>query len=160
MMKNIKKSEEESLNCKKRKMVIIVAAVIVLGFGAYILFWYMWQNAKYTPYITGMEEFVPGKSYVYTAEDGYLYNVKKPDFLTYTGNMCVSVPKGECALLIWPKSRKGFDYGVQIQKDQEIYSIMLKADHTAVEKNDNELLQEYSECIEDLFKKASDKWEI
>lgn len=64
MMKNIKKSEEESLNCKKRKMVIIVAAVIVLGFGAYILFWYMWQNAKYTPYITGMEEFVPDRKSV------------------------------------------------------------------------------------------------
>lgn len=73
--------------------------------------------------------FIENKSYVYTADDDYLYNVKMPDYLTYTGNLCVSVPKGECALLICPKVIGDYDYGVQIQIGEEIYISLSSIDN-------------------------------
>lgn len=162
-MRNIKEVEEGSLNCKKRskfKKIIIIILAVIIGFGLYNLTWLGWRTLKYKSYTTGLEEFIENMSYVYTAEDSYLYNVKMPDYLTYTGNLCVSVPEGECALLIWPKVISGYDYGVQIQIEEEVYSIMLNNDFSAEDSQFDGIVGEYSETITELHEKAKKMWNI
>lgn len=149
------------MNCRKNSKVkkwVIILLTIIIGFGIYNLVWMEWRNIKYQLYTTGFEAFVENKSYVYKADDAYLYNVKMPDYLTYTGNLCVSVPKGECALLIWPKVTGGYDYGVQIQIDKEIYSIMLNQDLSAEDSQFDEIVDESSETITELHEKAKKMW--
>lgn len=148
--------------CKNNKVkkIIIIILIIIIGFGIYNLAWLGWRNIKYKSYKTGLEEFIENKSYVYTADDNYLYNVKLPDYLTYTGNLCVSVPEGECALLIWPKVIGGYDYGVQIQIDEETYSIMLNNDFLAEDSQYDEMVDKYSDTITELHEKAKKMWNI
>lgn len=162
MMKNTKRVEERSLNYKNskaKKVITIIMAIIVL-FGIYNLAWLGWRNLRYRPYTEGLDIFIENKSYVYRAEDSFLYNVKFPDYLTYTGNLCVSVPDGKCALLIWPKVVGGYTYGVQIQVDEEIYSIMLDKDFSAEDSQFDEILNEYSKTISELHEKADSMWDI
>lgn len=122
--------------------------------------WFIWRGCRYHHFEKGMEVFIKYMSSVDTDEDGYQYNVKKPDYLSYTGNLCVAVPDGKYALLIWPKAVKGYRYGVQIQKDNEIYSIMLNEDLKAKNVVYSDMVEEYKEDILELKERANSKWNI
>lgn len=149
------------MNCKinkKTKIIIIICVSVIALFGLYNFIWYKWKCNKYEQYTEGMEEFVENMSYIYTSDDSYDYNVKLPEYLTYTGNLCVAVPGGRCALIIWPKVTDGYTYGVQIEKDGMIYSIMLNDDFTAEDGRFDEIINEYTDTINELRKRADDMW--
>lgn len=142
----------------KRVIIGISAAVIVFGF--YNAAWFCHKEYKYTPYTEELKEFIENKSYVLTAEDGYLYNVKIPDYLSFTGNLCVTEPEQKCSLLIWPKPFGKFKYGVIIKEDTDVYQIELNEDFTAKDSQFDEIVEKYSDVIEDLHDKSVKMWDV
>lgn len=145
---------------KKGNRVIFIVKIIVLAFIFYNVIWIGWRQFKYSTYTENLDVFVKYLSYVHTDKDGYLYNVKLPDYLTYTGNLCVATPDEKYALLIWPGFIGTYEYGVQIEEDDVTYSIMLKDDFSAQDKRFSEMLDKYSEEIKDLRDKAEKMWKI
>lgn len=144
----------------KAKKIVIIVLALVMAFGVYNLVWFSWRYIKYNHYVTdNMETFLDNKSYVYTDNDGYNYNVKFPEYLSYTGNLCVADSDGKCALLIWPNIFGGNKYGVQIDKDDEVYSIMLNENLTAQDKKYDEIVDEYSKEISNLFQRYEKQWD-
>lgn len=146
-------------NKSTSKKIIIIVLALVVAFGVYNIAWFSWRYIKYNDYITdNMETFLDSKSYVYTDSDGYDYNLKLPDYLSYTGNLCVAESDGKCALLIWPNVFGGNKYGLQIDINDEIQSIMLNENLTAQDKKYDELVDEYSKEISELFQRYEKQW--
>lgn len=144
----------------KFKKIVLSIGVLCLAFGLYNVIWFGWRACKYNSYTENLDVFIEHLSYVYTAEDGYLYNVKMPDYLTFTGNLCVATPDGGAALLIWPKVLGGYRYGFQIEKDNEIYSIMLNQDFEAEDAQFKDIIDENNNVITELNSKAIEMWHI
>lgn len=145
---------------KKTKKIICIVLIVIAVFACYNVGWLGWRYFKYTAYTEKLEVFVENLSYVYTDEEGYLYNVKLPDYLTYTGNLCVAVPGGESALIIWPKAIGGYEYGVQLEMDGEIYSIMLNDDFTAQDSQFDDIITTNSKVIHELYDRAVEMWNV
>lgn len=143
---------------RKQKKIITVVIFVIALFIMYNIIWFGWREKKYNLYVKNMETFIEQVSYVHTDEEGYLYNVKKPDYLCYTGNLCVASPNGEEALLIWPRVFGGYKYGLQVEKDNEVYSIMLNKDLEAEDVEAEELVEENREAITTLNAKAVKMW--
>lgn len=142
----------------KAKKVVLIIAIIVLLFGIYNLLWYFTTQSKYTNYSEGMDEFVANKSYVLNPGNGYLYNVKYPDYLTFTGNLAVADENNEVSLIIWPSFYGEDEYGIRITTNDDSYEIMIDKDMKSVENND--ILDKYKKEIRMLFQKADEKWGI
>ncbi|SET56110.1 hypothetical protein [[Clostridium] polysaccharolyticum] len=145
---------------KKKLNVKRIAVMCVILFAGYNLLWAGWRFCRYHPYGKGMKVFRKHMSYVYTDQDGYLYNVKQPDYLIYSGNLCVAAPDESCALLIWPNIVKGYRYGAQVNKNNITYSIMLENDLNPRDMQYSDLISEYSDRIQELKNKAAKQWNI
>lgn len=148
------------MNYRKISRTKKIICTLVILLVCYNLFWLGWRYFKYTSYTERLEVFIEHLSYVYTDEEGYLYNVKLPDYLTYTGNLCVSVPGGESALLIWPKVSGGYEYGVQLDLNGEVYSIMLQDDFMARDSQFDDIINAHSEVIQELYGRAEGMWQL
>lgn len=134
--------------------------IVIVVFACYNLGWLGWRYFKYTTYTEKLEVFIPNLSYVYTDEEGDLYNVKFPDYLIYTGNLCVAVLGGKSALIIWPKVIGGYEYGVQLEMDGEIYSIMRKEDFSAQDGQFEHIITTHSDVIDELYDRAVEMWNV
>ena len=143
----------------KQKKGLFMILAIVLAFLLYNAFWLCWRNIRYNRYTENLETFREHISYVRTAEDGYLFNAKLPDYLSFTGNLCVATPDSTVALIIWPNVWKNNHYGVQVEKDDETYSIELNEDLSAKQADYNDLIAENKDTILILKEKADDMWE-
>ena len=85
-----------------RKWVIALAVILAL-FGLYNLIWYTVVWNKYGKLTEGMKELYYHRTYVIDELDGYTYNVKIPDYLSFTGNLGIQKSQdSDCALIIWP----------------------------------------------------------
>ena len=131
--------------------------------------WFGWRMVKYDPYCKGWEKnpfatwIVP--RYVYVDEDGYDYGVKYPDYLSFTGNLSVGLPSIDDNpftdfLIIWPKVFGGFEYGISLSKDKQVYQIYISADGTAVYPKDSKIVKEYQDTINDLLYRAKRMWDL
>lgn len=144
-----------------KNKVIIVSCLVIVVFGLYNAVWYLGTVVKYDQYVKGMDEFAPKLSYVLTGEDGYLYNVKYPDYLYFTGNLAVAKPDDTIALLIWPSKLLGeVKYGVQIQVNEQgdLENIMVDTNMRPLDAYYNDLLDEHKDDIKILMDKANKKW--
>ncbi|MEG0778769.1 MAG: hypothetical protein RSG55_07980 [Oscillospiraceae bacterium] len=147
-----------------KKRLIIIGSVILL-FGICNLVWYLIVFDKYNDYIVGMEEIYPNRTYVIDNRDGYTYNVKIPDYLTFTGNLGIQPSGGGgFALIIWPGIFKETTYGVFISTDNgRSQAVMLTKDRMPVSdepKQIKQLVEENRGKIDELFDKAFDLWKI
>ena len=146
---------------KIHKIKIIVISSIMAIFVIYNIFWFCVVHLNYNSFIEGMNEFRPNVSYVLEGNDGYLYNVKNPDYLSYTGNACVSTKDGKVALLIWPGLFRETKYGVQITtNDNIVYSIIIDKNAEAIDSQYKDMIIENSTIIQVLFQKAEKQWNI
>lgn len=145
----------------KSKKLYIIITVIILLFGVYNLIWYYVTQSKYDNFSEKMDEFVKNRSYVLNPGDGYVYNVKYPDYLTFTGNLGVSDEKNEISLIIWPSLFNGEnEYGVRIIDEDESYEIMVDKDMKAEDSEIEDIVNKYQDEIQILFHKADEKWGI
>ncbi|MDR0489411.1 MAG: hypothetical protein LBG99_08495 [Propionibacteriaceae bacterium] len=150
---------------KQRKVpaLLILLGIVLLGFGVYNCIWYNVVQHKYDPYTVDMRELYPG-THVLDGDNGYNYNVKFPDYLSYTGNLGVQTYNGVFALIIWPGIGKETTYGVRLPAEEgtEVWGIMLDYQHRALTSDPAELalVDQYQAQIDDLFKMASTQWDI
>jgi len=145
---------------KKTKIIALTTVVIIILFGIYNIVWYSIIQSKYNTYIENMDEFRKNKSYILKGDDGFLYNVKLPDYLSFTGNLGVTTEDGKYALLIWPNAfNNRVKYGVQlVNADNEMVRVMINEDITALNDNYSDIIEKNKVEINELLIKAKYKW--
>ena len=151
------------LNCKWKKILrivgVIVAAIVLvflLEF-CYRMIWTKWSTNKYQVYKSGMEEL--HKNDLYCKSDGdYLVTVKYPEYPTLEGNLVIGRKDDAASLIIWPKLFGGYKYGLQLKEDEVVYNIEIK--NGIVDKDYQELVDQYKDEIAILMKKVKEEWKI
>lgn len=147
-----------SLLQNKKSVVILISIILLLCITPSI-----YSEIWYLRYIEPMERTnIGGYALI---KDGLLYSVKKPDPLSFTGNLAVINDDGSLALIIWPKVGGGYEYGVRISDHQsktayEIYiddkvQVINKGDYGAIE-----LVESKYEQIEEALNGALDMWNL
>jgi hypothetical protein len=148
---------------KKMRIQKILLLISISIFALFNISWFLITSIKYQPYI----EVIPKNEYGFygfTDEEGYNYNVKKPDYLSYTGNLGITDKNNEFALIIWPKMFGKYKYGLRIQKDNEAYEIYVNENLEPILQEDNEsiksLIEKYKPEISKLFTTAKETWDL
>ncbi|MDD7306137.1 MAG: hypothetical protein PUG67_06080 [Peptoniphilaceae bacterium] len=142
---------------KKNSNIVKIVKYAILLFIIYNMIWLLNVLVRYKPYTKGFETFEKNKSYYSVGKNGYVYNVKYPNYLSFTGNMAISKDNDRIGLIIWPKIFGNFDLGLQINEDNEIYSYILDAKRKDYNKS---IIEKNRDDIEDLKKKAENKFNI
>lgn len=154
---------------KVRKTVLRTALCALALFILVNICWYVWREVRYEPYAKGMEKnfyatwLVP--RYVYTDDEGYDFSVKYPNYLSFTGNLCVGMPAEDDNpftdfIVIWPNVTGASKYGASITVGNEMYQIYINPDGTAVDPADGETVAGCKENIAVLLKKANEMWDL
>lgn len=142
---------------KYRTAVIVLSIVlsVILLFAAYNVFWFVKVYQPYDAYADEMQVFTARQSYHFEEGD-FVYNVKRPGYLSYTGNLGISYMDDSVALLIWPG-----------KEETETYGIMLPDDHCYIDKEGKAIHPEQAalisanqEKIQTLLQKAEERWHI
>jgi hypothetical protein len=152
----------------KRKL-ITVSAILIGLFLLVNIVWYVWRNITYSQYIKAMTPnsyssiIVP--RYYLRDSDGYDFNVKYPDYLSFTGNLGVGIPSIDenlftDALMIWPKMGGGYEYGALLYEGDNGYQVYIDANGNAIDKVFDEVVARHRDNIESLLIKADVMWDI
>lgn len=132
-------------------------------FGAFVIFNLVWATTislkygQYTKQVPKNDLGIYGK----TDQDGYSYNVKKPDYLQFTGNLGVTSESGN-SLIIWPKLTGGYEYGVILSVDHTMYQITLDSNMQTKDEDEyiKKLVENHQDTILELLDKAKNMWEL
>jgi len=96
-------------------------------------------------------------------QNGDIYYVKYPDFLSTTGNLAIK-PADDSALdslLIWPNANGGFKYGVILNDSGTTYQVYIDHDgKTALYEEDQWLVDDHAAIIRQYLKKANAMWDL
>jgi len=141
-----------------KKMTIALIAVLA----AWNLLWFLITTVQYHTFIAVVPKDRSGLHYLKN-EDGFSYYVKKPDYLSFSGNLGVLNEPMQEALIIWPRLFGGYQYGFRLQKDGKAYEIYVNeqmepldgSDPTAVQK-----IEEYQTELTGLFSRANALWNL
>lgn len=139
-----------------------ILVFIVLIFGLWNLSWFLSTTIKYDKFV----EVVPKNEFgvhFLEKEDGYIYSVKKPGYLSFTGNLAVSNDEKQESLIIWPLITGGYEYGFSIQKDGQPYEFYVDENMKPIDKDDSvaiEKVEEYKVELEELLSKAKEMWKL
>ncbi|HAK42009.1 MAG TPA: hypothetical protein DCM59_03915 [Clostridium sp.] len=142
---------------RKKILIFIILVFVVLNIS-----WFSITSIKYNKFVKDLPKFGPGLSYS-TLKDGYNYNVKKPNYLSYTGNLGVSnSEKGEF-LIIWPLIFGGYKYNISIQRDGIVYSFYVDENMNPLDKDDTNSasnIEKHKADIDALLSKANEMWPL
>ncbi|MCC3374353.1 hypothetical protein [Cohnella sp. REN36] len=153
---------------QKKKALFVVCGILILGFAIWNLLWIAFVSVKYKPYT----ETVPKDKYgIYSTmdSDGYSFNVKKPGYLSFTGNLGSVDPDDVCSLIVWPKVFGGYEYGLRILVNSGGYEIMVDANGNPIRQDSQsnkefeeivEVVQNNKERIQKIFGKANTQWDL
>lgn len=129
---------------------LLVLIILVNGF------WLLYVYQKYTPLSRGMQEDIKLQSYN-VVENEYIFNVKYPNYLSFTGNVAVATADEKIALIIWP-GLFGNEYRIQIEDDGVRNDVTVGADKRAQNPLHQEMLDKHREGIDIIFDRAKAKW--
>ena len=147
-----------------KRYVKRITAVLLALFAAYNLFWVAVVGSVYRDFLPGTREVYPMRTYAIDDLDGYTFNVKLPDYLSFTGNLGVQ-PKegGQCALIIWPGIFRETRYGAFLPVGEgSFYGVYLTEDGKALPdapERIRRLVEENREDIDELFTRADALWD-
>lgn len=148
---------------KRNKLWRVLTLFAISIFAILNISWFLITYYKYEPYI----DAVPKNDYGFhgfTDKDGYSYNVKKPGYLSYTGNLGITDKNNELALIIWPKIFGKNKYGLRIQKENEAYEIYVDENLEPIHIEDDEtiknIIKRYKPEIEKLYNNMKEKWNL
>ncbi|PGE68924.1 hypothetical protein [Bacillus toyonensis] len=149
-----------NIHIKKLNMKKIVLILIIL-FGLWNLIWFVTVTIKYQKFV----DAVPKNKYgVYNKEEsGYVFNVKTPDYLRFTGNLGVSKVESLDGLIIWPLLFGGYEYGVRLQKGDQVFEIYVDENMNPIYTDDKlaiEQIKKYQEEVQAMISKANDMWDL
>ena len=92
----------------KRSFLFILVGFIVLNSNCFII-----TTDKYNKFVEAVPKNEHGLRFI-VKEDGYMYSVKKPDYLHYTGNLAVANnEKGELLIILASSGHKAFPHAMQ-----------------------------------------------
>ncbi|WP_413405569.1 hypothetical protein [Paenibacillus amylolyticus] len=142
---------------KFRNISLTILSVAVV----YVGIWFSIVTVQYKPYTDAVPKNEFGVNHF--KKDGYYFNVKKPDFLSYTGNLGVVNEDGTASLIIWPSLFEKNEYGVRLEKDGLAFESMINENLEPivnVDSPENKKINEYKPQMEMLFAKAREVWEL
>lgn len=141
----------------KRYKAVLIPIGLIFVFGIYNLLWFI-NYASYNRFLTDSYIKLDAYSYIYDSEEGWIFFVKKPDYLSFTGNLHLSRQSVDNELLIWPSLFREDRYGVSIYTgmDGEIYTfidIMIDNQGNCIsgKQEDEKLIEENAESINELL---------
>lgn len=145
-----------------RKKVIII---IILLFATINILWASIVNIKYNKYVKAIPKNSFG-TYSMVDDDGYNFNVKKPDYLSFIGNLGIANYTTGEALIIWPKITGEYEFGLRLQNEEMVLDAYIDKDLKSLHKNSkhaeyvNKQIEEHRGEIEKLFKLADELWDL
>lgn len=145
------------------KWAVGILSVLLLLFAVYNLFWVAVVGSVYRDFLPGTKEVYPLRTYAIDDLDGYTFNVKLPDYLSFTGNLGVQ-PKegGQCALIIWPGIFRETRYGVFLPVGDGFYGVYVTGEGEALPDAPDRvrsLVEANREAIDELFARADALWD-
>lgn len=153
----------------KERKTLSFLIIMVAAFAIWNLVWFSTITITYDKYT----KVVPknwADVHVMTKDEGFMYSVSKPGYLSFTGNLVIKNTKTNEALFIWPKIFDGnYKFGLKyIENDI--------AERVYIERNGkvtNKLAEKYGygldvinsvenrqEEIQDYFNRANEMWGI
>ena len=164
----------------KRKLVIILVVLGVLILGYNVVWLINYQKYVKLGHKIGYSEYYGAYA---MEKDGYVFSVKKPRYLSFTGNLAVAAKRHYTQnkteyeyidLLVWPRFTGGYTIGVRICKESVNYGeerVMSDGNSIDIEfGKDGKLLPEcthlkddylaYKNEIDNLIKQCEEVWEI
>lgn len=156
----------------KKKAVKRFLKIILVIFILFILInivWFSWRAIKYNNYSKGMNKnlfysaFVP--KYLEDDKEGFSYSVKYPDYLSFTGNLSISMPirsnnNYTDSLIIWPNLRN-YEYGLILyDENNNEYMIEINENKEPKDSEYKEIINIHKENIDILFDKANEFWNL
>jgi hypothetical protein len=144
---------------KNRTRYILL--IIVLLFAVWNVSWYVMTSTKYNKFL----EVIPENEWKlpFVKKDGYVYNVKKPAYLSFSGNLGISNDNKPEALIIWPQISGGYVFGFRVEENGQAYEIYVNENMEVVDTKDTigtSKVEEYKPVLTELFKKANEMWGI
>lgn len=143
----------------KKKNIFIL---IIIAFVALNIIWFSITSVKYNKFIKDLPRF--GSIYSYgTLKDGYNYHVKKPSYLSYTGNLAVSNNETGELLIIWPLIFGGYEYGIRLEEDGIGYEFYVDENMNPINKEDPyavQCIEKNKSSIDVLLSKANEMWKL
>lgn len=153
----------------KKKVIIGISAIIVGVFAIMNIVWLVGWKLKYDNFADGytVEETGEGMSINYMLdEDGYTYDVNKPDYLSYKGSLSVS-KSSTLSLIIWPGFASDTEYGLFALEDGYIYNLSLTEDGELLEDGEyiyssaeKKIHEKYKDDIAIFLEKAHNEWDF
>lgn len=140
----------------KTILLLIISIFIVLNIS-----WFLITTIKYDKYIEPIPKNEWGFHFI--KKDGYIYSVKKPDYLYYTGNLAVDNTKKQTSLIIWPLIKGGYIYGFRLQEEGQAYEIYIDKNMKPTDKDKGDpvsiqKVEEHKADLQELFSKANEMW--
>ncbi|MGY0373955.1 hypothetical protein [Clostridium sp. JNZ J1-5] len=140
----------------KRILIFIILIFVILNIS-----WFSIISIKYTKFLKAVPKNRGGIHGV--LKDGYAYNVKKPDYLHYTGNLGISNTKTGELLIIWPKIFGGYKYGFRLKEGKSVYELYVDENINPIDKDNKDFVKkvkEHKAGIDELFSKANEMWKL
>lgn len=143
---------------KYEKKIKLAVITLVTLFGVWNLLWYTIVYSKYNNYAAS---FPKSRLTSYVITEGNLtYSVKKPNYLRLTGNLGIVDTKEGLGLIIWPKIKGGYKYGVIVNDGKQQYQITLDSDFTAEDKDQQAIVDKNRIRIDNVIQKANEMWHL
>lgn len=149
----------------KLKKVFWTIVILIL---LYHISWFGVSIFKYNNYTEGFQVTENGK--YLRSENGYHLSVKKPSYLSYTGNLAITNDKDDLSIIIWPLLNGDYEYGLQILDTESgvTYNIRVdsklnylnKENSSEMDKNKVvKLIDQRKPEIKKMLKTAKSVWE-
>lgn len=145
----------------KKNLKKIIIGIVGLAL-AYSLVWFANSKYVYSPYTKEVPKHESGLYVRYDDKTNYIYNVKTPEFPSFTGNLGVSDNEGS-GLIIWPGFfGKNYEYGARIKDGDLTYQIKLDKDMNLIDKDENlkEVYKKNKELIDNMYESAEKVWKM
>lgn len=145
-----------------RKIITRLLAAVVLLFGCYNLIWYLGSYKPYDDLQKDFPEIEESGSKIYVDEDDLQYSVSVPKYLLWNGNLAISEPNVQYALIIWlDPFGNGTAQGILFNNYHDLNTqIMLKNSNEAETTEDQSVVDRNRELISTLFEKANEIWHL
>lgn len=165
----------------KKRIWLFISLVLVVVFILWNILWLLFLDSTYKPLIDAVNNYEFSIAEDNCIYDGYSYNVFKPSYLSFSGNLSMSLycedeienNETRCSLLIWPKLSGNYEYGVTLRvykKDNDkevfsfdIYAFLLDEKMNPIEKLDPlelEIYEKEKDVIKSMYMKAHYMWGI
>ena len=145
----------------KKKICISLGIVVLVIFVVYNLIWAINAYIVYRPYTKQVPKHESGIYAYHNPDLNLTYNVRFPDYLSFTGNIGVSDNDGS-GLIIWPgfMGRK-YEYGLRINENGTVYSIYVDESMNCISQDGEQIsiLERNEEKVHHLQKGLNEVWD-